>query len=210
MNVLTRDDVQHALAMQSASTVGLHDVLDGKPLEACVHSTDTPLLSILPVGQSGPDLVASLSPASVAQLLEQARQHYDTIVIDTGPIPASTDASLVTAQVDGVILTIRKGVQQHAAERAVMHLRSVGARIAGVVFNGAKVSDMEHSGFSAGASSRMSGGQPPYQRGSVTASSMSDRFGPVARAAALALPSVDEGQGRRNGQYGNGAPRTPR
>jgi Mrp family chromosome partitioning ATPase/uncharacterized protein involved in exopolysaccharide biosynthesis len=210
MNVLTRDDVQRALAMQSASTVGLHDVLDGKPLEACVHSTDTPLLSILPVGQSGPDLVASLSPASVAQLLEQARQQYNTIVIDTGPIPASTEASLVAAQVDGVILTIRKGVQQQAAERAVLHLRTVGARISGVVFNGAKVSDMEHSGFSSGASSRMSGGQLPHRRDRVEPGSMPDRFGPVARAAALALPSVDAGQGRSNGQDDNGAPKTPR
>ena len=169
-----------------------------------------PLLSILPVGQSGPDLVASLSPASVTLLLEQARQQYNTIVIDTGPIPVSTEASLVAAQADGVILTVRKGVQQQAAERAVMHLRAVGARLSGVVFNGAKASDMESSGFSAGISSRMSGEQRPHLRGGVEPGSMPDRFGPVARAAALALPSLEDDQAPVNGQDGKVLPKVPR
>ncbi|OHB76951.1 MAG: hypothetical protein A2W31_04325 [Planctomycetes bacterium RBG_16_64_10] len=192
--VVTKDDIDHALDLQARSTVGLHDVLEGKDLEACVYPMETPLLSLLPVGDTGPDLVASLSPASVGQLLDQARQLYNTIIVDTGPIPASTEASIVASQSDSVILTVSQGVQQRSAERAVSHLKALGAHIAGVVFNRAKLRDMEHSGFSSGVSSRASGGYRPGRSSTSGNGSLSSRFGPVAGAAALALPFVKHGE----------------
>ena len=207
LGVVTKDDINHALDLQARSTIGLHDALEGKELEACVYPMETPLLSMLPVGDTGPELVAGLSPASVNQLLDQARQLYNTIIIDTGPIPASTEASMVASQSDSVILAVSQGVQQRSAERAVGHLMTVGAHIAGVVFNRAKLRDMEHSGFSSGVGSRGSGGSRAGRISTSGNGSLSSRFGPVAGAAALALTSARHGE--NNGQNGKLATNSP-
>ncbi len=54
---------------------------------------------------NGQNLHAStLSPAALRRLIEEARKHFDTILIDTGPVLGSIEASLVAAAVDAVVL----------------------------------------------------------------------------------------------------------
>ena len=57
------------------------------------------------------------------------------MLIDTGPVPGSLEASVVASQVDEVILTVARGEQRALAERSATHLSALGARVAGIVFN---------------------------------------------------------------------------
>jgi Mrp family chromosome partitioning ATPase len=59
------------------------------------------------------------------------------VVFDSPPALAVTDATVLGASADGVILVLRSGeTEEQSARLAVEQLRRVHARIAGVVLNG--------------------------------------------------------------------------
>jgi Mrp family chromosome partitioning ATPase len=71
------------------------------------------------------------------RLQEQLRSQYDTIIFDSPPTLAVTDATVLGASSDGVILVVRAGeTDEVAAQRALQQLRRVQAKIAGTVLNG--------------------------------------------------------------------------
>ena len=59
--------------------------------------------------------VSRLSPSLVRNLLDRAREEYDVIVVDTGPILGSLEASLVTAESDGVVMALEHGTEPISA-----------------------------------------------------------------------------------------------
>jgi hypothetical protein len=69
--------------------------------------------------------------------LDAARQHYDFVLVDTPPLLAVTDPSVVAPRVDGVLLNIRVSKNSRPdAERAREVLSTLGATMIGVVVNG--------------------------------------------------------------------------
>ena len=73
------------------------------------------------------------------KLLEILRERYESIVIDTPPMLAVTDASVLGPKTDGVILVVRaEKTDKDSINLAIQQLRHVGARILGVVVNDAK------------------------------------------------------------------------
>jgi len=83
----------------------------------------------------------------------------DMLVLDSPPVLAVTDAAVLAAHVDGVVLVIKPGVTRlGAAREAVEQLRLVGANLIGAVFNDVdlrkasyayyKFQEYYHSGYS--------------------------------------------------------------
>jgi Mrp family chromosome partitioning ATPase len=69
-------------------------------------------------------------------LLAQVREQYDLVIVDTPPVNIITDAAILAAKADGVILVARVGVTEaHALSYAVEQLRNVRAPLLGVVLN---------------------------------------------------------------------------
>jgi len=124
---------------------GIVDALAGADLAQCVQPTDVTDLSLLPLGVAQAHHAGSFSPPAVRRLLTEVRKHYEVIVIDTGPIMGSIEATPIAASVDGVVLTVARGQSRPLVERAIAHLRSVGAHVSGVVFNRAQHRDFEQS-----------------------------------------------------------------
>ena len=89
-----------------------------------------------------------LSPANFRRILEDARKTFDTVIVDTGPILGSLEASIVAAEVDRVVMTLSRGEQRMLAEKALDRLESIDARLAGIVFNRARQEDLISSGYS--------------------------------------------------------------
>ncbi|MEX2217583.1 MAG: AAA family ATPase [Phycisphaerales bacterium] len=136
-------------AMQARTEQGLLSAIDEGRLNGHVRPTAFNRLSIVPAGENDAHDVSRLSPVLVRRILEQARNEYDTVIVDTGPILGSLEASLVAAESDAVILALGRGQQRYQVERAVNHLGSIGARLAGVVFNRARLGDFRRAVSSA-------------------------------------------------------------
>lgn len=155
---------------------GVLEAIANRSLMPYVRQTDVNDVSILPCGSASNLHASTLSPQSLRRLIEEAEQHYEVILIDTGPILGSIEASLVCAAADAVILTVARGQQRPMVERSLSHLQAIGAKLAGVVFNRAQAQDFERS--ISGVSIR-SVGVPGMPRGHR---STGPRLGPVARA----------------------------
>ena len=85
-------------------------------------------------------------------MLDEMRDVYDFVIVDTPPVLAVTDPCPIAAQVDGVVLTLRiKKNVRVSAERATDILASVGANVIGLVINGVGAQSGYGSHYSYGA-----------------------------------------------------------
>src|SRR5688572_10321274 len=124
---------------------GVLEAIANRSLLDYVRTTDIADVAILPVGSAHGYHASTLSPTALRRLIEEAKKHFDTILIDTGPILGSIEASLVCAAADGVVLAVSRGQSRPLVEKSVAHLAGLGARLAGVVFNRAQANDFERS-----------------------------------------------------------------
>ena len=175
---------------------GILEAMTSGNLMEYVKQTDVSDLSILPVGLAQLHHAGIFSPQSVRRLVNEAKKHYEVILIDTGPILGSIEATPVAAASDGVILTVARGQQRPLVEKALAHLNSIGARVAGVVFNRAQSRDFEQSisGISMRSASRSANGNGVSRAGQQKDAG---QYGPVARAVATTT-SVKNGEPTKN------------
>jgi polysaccharide biosynthesis transport protein len=114
-------------------------------LESVVYSLDIPHLSILPCGPVPPNPAELIASERMRELIRTAAQHYDHILIDSPPLMNVTDPAILSTMVDGVILVVQAGRStRDIVRRAKQDLRSVGARIFGVVLNNV---DLRREGY---------------------------------------------------------------
>lgn len=165
---------------------GILEAMTNRDLLPYVRSTDISDLSILPVGLAQLHHAGIFSPAAVRRLVNEAKKHYEVVLIDTGPILGSIEATPVCASADGVILTVARGQQRPLVEKALEHLKGIGARVAGVVFNRAQAKDFEQSisGISMRSASRSASNGHGHNR-------EGGQFGPIARAVASSVKPTD-------------------
>jgi capsular exopolysaccharide synthesis family protein len=119
-------------------TTGLASVIaESAKLQDAIKSCSVPNLYMLPCGARPSNPAELLTSKRFLDLLEVLRGQFDIILIDTPPLLAVSDPSVVAPRVDGVILTIRVAKNgRPAAERAREILVNLGANIYGVVVNG--------------------------------------------------------------------------
>jgi protein-tyrosine kinase len=91
-------------------------------------------LGVLTGGRPTSDPIAALTSERMRQLVQEARNTFDWVILDTPPVALLTDASLVSAMTDGALLVVKAGeTPSDLVERAV---QAVGReRTLGVVLN---------------------------------------------------------------------------
>ncbi len=117
-------------------------------IEAQVCDTEFDNLSILPAGFGDDERVSRLSPRSVGGFVEQLREEYDTILIDTGPILGSVEAAFVAPQADGVILVVGRGQLKPLVQKAIDQIVGVQGKIIATIFNRARIQELRQSSSS--------------------------------------------------------------
>jgi capsular exopolysaccharide synthesis family protein len=177
---------------------GILEAMTNGNLLEYTKTTDVSDLAILPVGLAQLHHAGIFSPAAVRRLINEAKKHFEVILIDTGPILGSIEATPVTSASDGVILTVARGQQRPLVDKALTHLRSIGARVAGVVFNRAQAKDFEQSisGISMRSASRSANGNAHSR---ANQAKDAGQYGPVARAVATSFRGNENGNGNGNG-----------
>jgi len=108
----------------------------GGPRLPAIRDTSVVGLSVLPCGALPSNAANLLSGTRMRVLLQELREQYDIIVLDTPPVLATADAGIVASLTDGVLLVVRAGAtDKNAAQRACQQLANVGARVIGTVLN---------------------------------------------------------------------------
>jgi capsular exopolysaccharide synthesis family protein len=104
---------------------------------------ESPLLGmkIVTAGPIPPNPAELLYSSRFAQLLDQARQGFDIVLLDSPPTQLGSDPLILAAQGDGVLLVIdlqdtRKGSVRHS----MRSLEAAGANLLGTVMNNVELS----------------------------------------------------------------------
>lgn len=116
---------------------GLTDVLVGRQrLSDVVHTTEIENLSVVGSGPFPPNPSELLGSSAMREVLRDAQNEFDVVLIDSPPLLAVTDAAVLATMADGAILVIRVGATAKAAvRRAVAQLQTVHGRVVGAVLN---------------------------------------------------------------------------
>jgi polysaccharide biosynthesis transport protein len=133
---LRRPSIHKTLGMGPHS--GLSNVLTGSTsLEHAITRTAIlPNLFVLPAGTPPPNPAELLASSNMRDVLNELREQYDHIVIDTPPSLSVTDAVVLSPRADAVILVIRSGqTTKQALRRSRDTLLQVNAKLVGVLLN---------------------------------------------------------------------------
>ncbi|USD65126.1 polysaccharide biosynthesis tyrosine autokinase [Vibrio sp. SCSIO 43136] len=116
---------------------GLSEVLSGKlGKEQAIKSSEVENLDIVTRGQVPPNPSELLMHKRMQELLEWASENYDLVIVDTPPVLAVTDPSIVGALAGTTLMVARYG-QNTVKEIDVARSRfeQAGVEVKGVIFN---------------------------------------------------------------------------
>ena len=103
-----------------------------------LQATEAPGLRVLTSGPLPPNPTELLASQRMAALLAALCAAADLVFLDAPPVVVVTDAAILAAQVDGVLLVVNaNGTRREHAQRAQQLLAKVNARIVGSVLNNA-------------------------------------------------------------------------
>lgn len=138
------------LRFRMGKGLGLSSVLSGKATykEAIAEWPDLPSLHIMTSGPVPPLPSELLGSRQMEELVEKLRLEYDFVLIDTPPVLAVTDASILARLTDAAILIIRYGAaQRHVVQRGIDLLDRSGAHLLGVAVNAVDFNAPEYSEY---------------------------------------------------------------
>ncbi|MEK4251416.1 CpsD/CapB family tyrosine-protein kinase [Paenibacillus sp. FSL W7-1287] len=123
-----------------SNRLGISHVLTKQAsLDEVIQDTNIPNLSAITAGLIPPNPSELVGSKALGSILEQLKEQFDQIIIDTPPVLALTDAQLISTHCDGVVLVAEAGkVKRSALLDAKERLQIVKAKIVGVVLNNAK------------------------------------------------------------------------
>jgi capsular exopolysaccharide synthesis family protein len=118
-----------------ANRSGLADALQARSDVRLEVAPITDTVTLLPAGPADPDPLRSLSSARMKRVIQEASQRFDWVIIDSAPVGAVADASVLATLVDGIVFVVRAEHSQYPAVKKAM--QTLGHdRILGVILNG--------------------------------------------------------------------------
>ena len=141
---LRRPSIHQLFALPSLSGLsdGLRSVEDRKLTLVEV----SPRLTVLPAGRPDPDPMSVLTSSRMQYVLDEAREKFDWVIVDTPPVGLMPDAHLLAAMVDGALLVIGATMSPHRVVAKTVDV--IGReRILGVVLNRVARTDMSHGAY---------------------------------------------------------------
>jgi capsular exopolysaccharide synthesis family protein len=125
---------------------GLSTCLTGQhSLDDSVSATLIPNVFVLPCGPVPPNPPELLSSKAMRQLLSDAKDKFDFVLLDSPPLLMVSDGRVLASQADGVILVAQGGsTSREAVNHAKAHLLQVNANVVGVTLNNL---DLSASGY---------------------------------------------------------------
>ncbi len=117
--------------------IGVTEVLSGEiDLLTAAQQTVVDGLAVLTCGNLPSNPAELLASAGYAKMLKDAEQEFDIVLVDTPPLLAVSDPSIVASNTDGLVLVLRMGKNKRNSVRRVTELIDTNnIRVIGVVCN---------------------------------------------------------------------------
>jgi len=140
----------------------LHEMLgtDGRPglaeyltdrvsLAEAIRSTQIhPSIHVIPSGHATTAHASLVGSKKFKELLRSLAGEYDTVLVDTPPVLAVSDASLIASSVDENIIVVRaNSTDREALTNTMEQLRRVNAPTTGIVLNDVGVKSVGYSEY---------------------------------------------------------------
>lgn len=105
-------------------------------LDALIHPTSVPGLSVLPSGPGASNITPLLYSARMSEFLTRARKEFDYVLIDTPPTALFSDARIIGRLSDSVILVIRaEKTSRRELNAAYLQFIADGSHVLGTILN---------------------------------------------------------------------------
>ena len=116
---------------------GLSQNLSGqKKLGEVIYHTNMENVDMILAGPYSPNPAELLEDELFKVLLENARELYDYIIIDTPPMLNLIDGAIIANQCDGAVIVVESGgISYRMAQKVKAQLEKSGCRILGAVLN---------------------------------------------------------------------------
>ena len=177
-----RKPTQHKL-FGLENEAGLSSIITGSAgLNDVMQDVIPGYLTVITAGPIPSNPAELLTSARFADLLAEYRKIYDYVLIDTPPMLAVTDPSIVCSHADLVymVMRIRKGIRTNSV-RAKEIIDSMGIELGGVVINGLRRRDQKTYAYS---------GQ--YGYGANTYGQTAKAIGQASKTRQLARPHIKQ------------------
>ena len=117
-----------------SNTCGLSNYLtSGIEVESVIFSTKEDV-DVIPSGVIPPNPAELLNSSKFKKMLEQLRDNYDMILLDSPPIGLVTDSGVIANKVDGTLFVVKSHhIDQHLAINSMKLLNNAGAKVIGTV-----------------------------------------------------------------------------
>ena len=133
---LRRPSLHRMLRMPN--NVGLSTALLDKEHDPALYlqETDDPNLRVMTTGPLPPNPAEMLNSSRMHEMIKLLTSEADIVLLDTPPVLAVADTSILASQVDGTLLVVWAGrTRGEMLAQAAERLRSVGVMPLGVVLN---------------------------------------------------------------------------
>lgn len=116
---------------------GLSQYLSGqKKLGEVIYHTNVENVDMILAGPYSPNPAELLEDELFKAMLENVRELYDYIIIDTPPMLNLIDGAIIANQCDGAVIVVKSGVISYRmVQKVKAQLEKSGCRILGVVLN---------------------------------------------------------------------------
>lgn len=109
-------------------------------LDELLQTSSIKNLRMISAGDIPPNPAELLGSSKLLEIIENINRNADLVIIDSPPIMAVTDLTILANRVDGVLLVVKPGITKMAAvKQSVEQLHRVGSNILGVVLNQVKL-----------------------------------------------------------------------
>jgi capsular exopolysaccharide synthesis family protein len=121
--------------LNTLGSVGMSNVLSGAaPLTEVLQTTKYPRLNVLASGPTPPNPSELLGSRTAGKMFDDLRAQFDYVIIDSAPLLAVTDGTVLAAHADGALIVARSGeTKRDQLRHAIGILNDVGAAVLGGV-----------------------------------------------------------------------------
>ena len=122
---------------QGKMNLGLVNYLAANiPLDDIIQPTDVPNLSVVLSGPIPPNPSELLASDRMKHLIAEVRSRFAYVIFDSPPVLAVTDAIVLAAAADGVVLTVHGGkTPRDLVQRSAERLRQANIPVLGALLN---------------------------------------------------------------------------